>query len=144
MAIFFFNPNGPCGDLSNFSNHGVEMEGLFWPTVEHYYQAQKFDYPEHQEIFRSACTPHQAKRLSRTTSLPMKSNWDQIKDEIMFEAILMKFKTHKGPRDLLLSTGNTVLIEKSPGDYYWGCGYDGTGKNKLGLLLTKVRTILAS
>ena len=142
MTIYFYKPNSLYGDLCNFSEHGIEMDEHYWPTVEHYYQAQKFEDAEYQETIRSAATAHQAKRLSRTASLPMKGNWDQIKDEVMFQAVLAKFTTHEGPRDLLLSTGNATLIENAPGDFYWGCGYDGTGLNKLGKLLMRVRTIL--
>jgi hypothetical protein len=36
------------------------------------------------------------------------------------------------------------LDENAPGDYYWGCGKDGTGRNQLGLTLMQVRDILAS
>jgi len=42
--------------------------------------------------------------------------------------------------DLLLSTGEQDIVENAPGDYYWGCGKDGTGLNKLGLILVKVRS----
>ena len=34
------------------------------------------------------------------------------------------------------------LIESSPYDYYWGCGGDGSGKNRLGKILMEVRTFL--
>ncbi len=57
----------------------------------------------------------------------------------MFDAVLKKFETHDEIRDLLLSTGDENIIENAPGDYYWGCGKDGTGKNKLGLILMEVR-----
>ncbi|NES05091.1 MAG: NADAR family protein [Okeania sp. SIO2F4] len=40
------------------------------------------------------------------------------------------------------STDNELIIENSPSDYYWGCGKDGTGKNKLGLILMAVRQTL--
>ena len=142
-TIYFFKPNAPYGDLCNFSEHGIEMDGLFYPTVEHYYQAQKFEDAEYQEEIRSAATPHQAKRLSRTASLSIKADWDQIKDEVMFQAVLKKFATHEDARNLLLSTADNLLVEKAPGDYYWGCGYDGTGENKLGKLLCRVRKIIA-
>jgi N-glycosidase YbiA len=42
--------------------------------------------------------------------------------------------------DLLHSTGEQDIVENAPGDYYWGCGKDGTGLNKLGSILVKVRT----
>jgi ribA/ribD-fused uncharacterized protein len=42
----------------------------------------------------------------------------------------------------LLSTGNQLIVENSPVDYYWGCGADGSGKNMLGKILMEVREIL--
>jgi len=42
-------------------------------------------------------------------------------------------------RELLLGTGHRELVEASPFDHYWGCGADGSGQNRLGRLLMKIR-----
>lgn len=60
----------------------------------------------------------------------------------MQKAVLQKFKTHADIREILLVTGDEVLVENSPIDYYWGCGKDSSGKNKLGQILMEVREIL--
>jgi predicted NAD-dependent protein-ADP-ribosyltransferase YbiA (DUF1768 family) len=39
----------------------------------------------------------------------------------------------------VLSTGIDRIVENAPRDYYWGCGADGSGQNKLGLILMEVR-----
>jgi predicted NAD-dependent protein-ADP-ribosyltransferase YbiA (DUF1768 family) len=39
----------------------------------------------------------------------------------------------------LLATGDAILIEHTRNDDYWADGGDGSGKNKLGLLLMQVR-----
>ena len=39
----------------------------------------------------------------------------------------------------MLSTGEKVIVENAPGDYYWGCGKDGSGLNRLGQILEQVR-----
>ncbi|WP_245921361.1 NADAR family protein [Bowmanella denitrificans] len=57
----------------------------------------------------------------------------------MYEAVLKKFQTHPKLAELLKSTGAQDIVENAPGDYYWGCGQDGTGKNKLGRILARVR-----
>ncbi len=57
----------------------------------------------------------------------------------MRKAVKKKFVTHVKLRDLLLNTGNENIIENAPGDYYWGCGADGSGKNMLGVILQEVR-----
>lgn len=38
MTIYFYNADEPFGALSNFSRSGFRLDGLDWPTVEHYYQ----------------------------------------------------------------------------------------------------------
>jgi hypothetical protein len=58
------------------------------------------------------------------------------------KAVLRKFETHADIREVLLSTGNELIVENAPGDYYWGCGADGSGKNRLGQILMEVREIL--
>jgi ribA/ribD-fused uncharacterized protein len=65
-----------------------------------------------------------------------------MKDEVMRRAVLRTFETHRALRDLLLSTGDEEIVENAPGDYYWGCGADGTGKNILGKILMEVRETL--
>jgi hypothetical protein len=60
----------------------------------------------------------------------------------MRKAVLRKFETHKDIREVLLSTGDELIVENSPIDYYWGCGKDGSGKNRLGEILMEVREIL--
>ena len=60
----------------------------------------------------------------------------------MKQAVLCKFQTHTGIRELLLGTGDELIVENSPIDYYWGCGADGSGKNRLGEVLMTVREIL--
>src|SRR6266566_10027691 len=42
MTIYFYGSKGqPYGCFSNFSPHGFELDGTWWPTSEHYFQAQK-------------------------------------------------------------------------------------------------------
>jgi N-glycosidase YbiA len=42
----------------------------------------------------------------------------------------------------VLGTGDEQIVENAPGDYYWGCGVDGSGKNMLGTILMEVRASL--
>jgi ribA/ribD-fused uncharacterized protein len=68
--VYFYTPDGPYGEFSNFSKHGVEMDGLWWPTVEHYFQAQKFDDPKYRETIRSAGPAKRAAELGRSRADP--------------------------------------------------------------------------
>ena len=80
--------------------------------------------------------------MGRDRSHPLRRDWEQVKDEIMQQGVLRKFETHADIREILLATGDELIVENSPIDYYWGCGKDGTGKNKLGQILMAVREIL--
>jgi ribA/ribD-fused uncharacterized protein len=139
MTIYFYTKNDEYGEFSNFSKHGIEMDGEWWPTVEHYFQAQKFTDENHKRKIQESYTSKQAAELGRSRKLPIRKEWEEIKDKIMYEAVFKKFQTHESLTELLLSTGNQVIVENAPGDYYWGCGKDGTGLNKLGQILAQVR-----
>jgi N-glycosidase YbiA len=71
-------------------------------------------------------------------------DWEEIKDRVMLRGDLRKFEPHADIRAVLLATGEELLVENAPKDYYWGCGADGSGQNKLGQLLMTVRTLLRS
>ena len=51
----------------------------------------------------------------------------------------MKFNQHPEIAKGLLATGDAILIEHTRNDAYWADGGDGSGMNKLGLLLMQVR-----
>ena len=145
MTIYFQSTReNPYGCFSNFSQHGFELDRLWWATSEHYFQAQKFintDRPWADKI-REAKTPKEAAKMGRDRKHPLRTDWEQVKDEIMQQAVLQKFKTHADIREILLATGDELIVENSPIDYYWGCGKDGSGKNRLGEILMTVPEIL--
>eukprot|EP00898_Chlorokybus_atmophyticus_P000409 jgi/Chlat1/1369/Chrsp119S01767 len=155
------------GALSNFSAHPIRMQSadgreVEWRSVEHYYQAQKFAGSSNplaldaiQQI-RECLAPEEAARigrkLARLNPELVRPNWDVEKEAVMHSALLAKFSTHPGPKAVLLATGGhskrthgtgtptePTVIEVSPHDYEWGSGRDGTGRNLLGKLLTRVR-----
>lgn len=97
--------------------------------------------PDVEEI-RQAKTPKQAAQMGRDRTRPLRSDWEQVKDNIVRQAVLRKFQTHADIRQVLLSTGDELIVEQAPNDYYWGCGADGTGKNMLGVILIEVREVL--
>ena len=91
---------------------------------------------------RLAPTPMAAANVGRDRSLPLRADWDQVKDDVMRRAVLQKFTAHPDIRAILLGTGDETLIEKTTYDYYWGVGTEGTGKNMLGKILMEVRETL--
>jgi hypothetical protein len=80
-----------------------------------------------------------AKKLGQTREKPLRADWEDVKDDIMRDAVLLKFQTHASIRNILLKTGSEELVESAPGDFYWGCGADGSGLNRLGIILMEVR-----
>jgi ribA/ribD-fused uncharacterized protein len=144
MTIYFYSTRDQYGCFSNFSHHGFELDGNYWYTSEHYFQAQKFatrDRAWYDQI-RTVKTPKDAANMGRSREHPLRNDWETVKDEIMERAVLCKFKTHADLREILLSTGDEMIVENAPGDYYWGCGKDGSGQNKLGKILMNVREVL--
>ena len=57
----------------------------------------------------------------------------------MRQALRAKFTQHPDLQKLLLDTGDAVLVEHTTNDNYWADGGDGSGKNRLGLLLMELR-----
>jgi N-glycosidase YbiA len=53
-----------------------------------------------------------------------------------------KFSQHPQLQELLLGTGEAGLVEHTANDDYWADGGDGTGRNRLGVLLMQVRSEL--
>jgi ribA/ribD-fused uncharacterized protein len=142
-AVYFYSKVAAYHELSNFSPHGFSLGGVYWPTVEHYFQAQKFPSdPDYQDRIRRARTPGEAKSLGRSREVALRPDWEQVKEDVMRTAVRAKFTAHPGLAALLLGTGSVPLVENAPSDYYWGCGRTGTGKNRLGVLLMELRAAL--
>lgn len=140
-AIYFFDRDDKYYQLSNFAGFGFKLDGYEWRTMEHYFQAMKFEgTPQFDKILNSG-SPKQAKDLGQSRATPIRSDWDLVKEEIMTRGLREKFKDPE-LRKILLGTGKKELIENSPYDKYWGIGPNGKGKNRLGVLLMELRTEL--
>lgn len=141
-VIKFCGARSKYGFLSNFYPAQFLYKDLWWQTTEHAYQASKTLIPEQIIQVQAAATPGIAKRLGRTVTL--RPDWETVKDSIMFDCCLEKFQQNKVLRDKLVATGDAILVEHTPWkDYYWGDGGDGTGQNKLGMVLMGIRKWLA-
>jgi ribA/ribD-fused uncharacterized protein len=128
--------------LSSFSRHDFELEGQFWPSVEHYFQGMKFENPADREKVRLAAHPAKAQRLGRSRFRKLRRDWSKLRRVIMTRALYTKCRTHPEVAERLLATGNVKLVENSQYDYFWGCGRDHRGYNTYGQVLMDVRTKL--
>jgi len=142
VAIYFYKTNDKYGCFSNFSKHGFEIKGKYWMTSEHFFQAQKFVGTEFEEQIRLLTSPMEAANMGRDRSIPLRHDWEEVKNDIMRRAVFEKFKTNIEAKKTLLLTGDEEIIEKTTSDFYWGCGEDGTGINMLGKILMETRDIL--
>ncbi|MCO5600075.1 hypothetical protein L7F22_054183 [Adiantum nelumboides] len=148
QSVLTFNrPWDAYGAFSNFSPHSITVATsngklVQWKTVEHYYQAQKFEGVQHavavelaEKIQASEC-PEEAARLGRSLQRRkpdlVRPDWNMVKMEVMYRALYLKFTRHPHLKDLLLSTASSVLVDNSAQE----------GRGFLGDLLMKLRTQL--
>lgn len=140
--IKFWTPKGTYGFLSNFFAAEMDIESCIYPTNEHYFQSQKFVGTQDEIDIINLQTPALAASEGKNRNRPLRSDWEQVKEEAMLTGLRAKFTQNFILREKLLATGEEELIENSPYDYYWGIGAKETGKNRLGILLMQVRNEL--
>lgn len=136
--------------LSNFSELGKGNEiqddmDIFYPTVEHGFQAAKTLDPEVRKIIAALPKPNDAKKYGNNRKLViLRPDWDKkVKYEVMFDLLWKKYRIKKF-RNLLLKTLDCILIEGNWWhDIDWGCctcaRCKGAGRNNLGKLTMLIR-----
>ncbi len=99
----------------------------------------------------SARKPAIIKQLGRQVRNFDEKAWNLNRDNVMYTALINKFKQNPDLKRQLLATGNAILVEASPRDRLWGIGFSANdalankakwGQNKLGNLLMRVRNEL--
>jgi len=129
--------------LSNFDYSPITVQGIQYNSVEHAYQALKTEDPIIAEEIRKAPTPGKAKRLGQ--EIELRSDWDNIKVEVMEHLLRAKFST-PWFQEFLRKTKPRELIEGNTWhDNFWGdCRCDQCknviGQNMLGKLLMQIRS----
>ncbi len=133
--------NTPFGCFSNFSPHRVTIYGTLYPTSEHAFQVNKYIHnAQYHNIIAMASSPAEAKKLGSSRKIKLRDDWDDVKNNIMYQIVKAKFQQNHDIRKILLSTNNAELIEHTFRDKYWGDGGDGSGRNQLGETLMRVRS----
>jgi hypothetical protein len=143
LVLRYFRPEAGYYQFSNFAPYGFHLDGLWWRTVEHYFQAQKFPPGPYREMVRTAATPAAAKALGQSRAHPLRPDWEQVKEEMMLRAYRAKFADPTLAR-LLLGTAGRELVEDDEHDAYWARSRSGRGRNRAGELLMQVRAELRS
>lgn len=139
--------------LSQFYAAPFVVDGVSYPTAEHYMMAGKarlFGDGDALNAILDAPTPKEAKKLGRKVAGFDEGMWADNRVRIVLEANRAKFSQNVPLRKFLLGTGKKILVEASPFDRIWGIGL-GTnsktigdplawkGQNLLGFALMDVR-----
>ena len=138
--------DGEFAFLSNFYPSPItDEQGITYPTVEHYFQAQKTLNMSERAAIADAETPGRAKRMGRNVTL--RHDWEAIKIDVMRQGLEIKFQD-ANLRAKLLETGSMPLVEGNTwhDNTYGDCSCirckNIIGKNILGKLLMDLRTEL--
>jgi ribA/ribD-fused uncharacterized protein len=142
MIDKFYNENE---FLSNFYPAKIYLDGKGYPTIEHAYQAAKSLHLGDRNLI-SSLRPDQAGKAKRLgKKFVLRSDWEDIKIEVMEKLLRQKFD-QSALKQKLLNTGSQKLVEGNHWhDNYWGdcrcqrCGGVINGLNMLGILLMKLR-----
>ncbi len=137
--IEFYKEFGELGYLANYASYGFTKDGIFYKTVEHYYQAMKFPEGKIRSSIIAAETPKEASNIGRDRNNKRIDNFKSIKKQVMFEGILEKFRQNRDIAYKLIETRNKDIAEATIDEYYWGIGKDKTGENNIGKIIVKVR-----
>jgi ribA/ribD-fused uncharacterized protein len=154
--IFFFGPDRPYGQLSNFypSSFYDHDTNIRYNCNEQYFMHQKclrFD-PDNENLINDileSVSPAFHKNCGRKVGNFDKYEWNSISSGIMKRGLMLKFSQNESCMHTLLITGNSRLFEASQYDRIWGIGYgirnapiiseEHYGENRLGKLLMEVR-----
>lgn len=127
-------------DLSPFSAHQVELDGVVYKTAERAYHCLRV-VPDARGKIAITRSPLDAWREAQVCK---KQNQliEHDKDALMEKIFRAKLEQHEDVRRVLRLTGERVLLKVFDKDYYWGTGADGTGENNMGKLWMKLRAEL--
>lgn len=124
--------------LSNFWPIRIIAYGRLFNSVEAAYQAGK-TLDEKERDLISKMTASESKRFGK--SVKLRSDWEEVKQNIMFELLCIKFSDPFLKAKLLDTKGIELIEGNTWNDTYWGV-CRGKGQNNLGKLLMKVRDII--
>lgn len=125
--------------MSNFHMCPIFYEGRMYTSSEAAYQSAKTLDDYTRDMF-TTLDPSQSKKKGR--SFTLRSDWERIKSDVMYNVLLDKFTRNLDLKEKLLATGDKYLEETNywKDTFYGVC--DGEGKNVLGKLLMKIRSEL--
>jgi ribA/ribD-fused uncharacterized protein len=154
--VFFFSGNPSLNENKMFSNMHeapVQIDGVTFPTVEHYFQwskAKMFGDADIQAKIMKTASPKSVKAYGKKVKNFDAEAWDEKKDSIMRTAVKAKLMQHPDILKKLRETGTRPIAEADPRGKYWGIGTSADtskakdpsrwpGQNKMGKILMELR-----
>lgn len=154
--ICFHNPDEVNGYLSNWYLSDFEMNGVKYSSMEQYMMYQKavlFNDNEIAEQILEISDVGKIKALGRMVRNYNDTIWNGMRQILIYEGLLEKFRQNNTLKDRLLATGQDILAECAVQDKIWGIGLsmkdekrfnmdEWQGQNLLGFGLMRARTRL--
>ena len=141
------------GVLSNFEKCYIKYKGHLFATTEQAFMWEKAvffnDHESASKILKEE-NPAKAKKLGREVKNFDDSKWSEVCYEIMYKINYEKYSQNTRLKNILLNTGDKMIIEANPRDTRWAIGLSAEddrvldesqwqGENLLGKILMQVR-----
>lgn len=141
------------GVLSNFEKCYIKYRGHLFATTEQAFMWEKAvffnDYESASKILKED-NPAKAKKLGREVKNFDDSKWSEVCYEIMYKINYEKYFQNTRLKNILLNTGDKILVETNFRDTRWAIGLPAEddrvldesqwqGENLLGKVLMQVR-----
>ena len=116
------------------------IDDVILHTSEHYVQAMNFPHdPDYQDKLRTTKICDDIQQVGSTRQIKLRSDWEDVEENVMMNALRAAFDQYPELKQLLLSKAGNSLVEHTEIYNYWGEGGDGSGLNRLGILLVELR-----
>lgn len=148
----FYKVKEKFGGLSNMSGgYPLKINGETIYSSEALYQACRFPHePSWQKEIITQKSPMAAKMKSKKDNRRKdysREDWEDVRVDLMRWVLRVKLAHHyTAMKEILLSTGDRPIVEKSRKDRFWGAVEDKEGilhgYNQLGQLLMELRSLV--
>ena len=153
QIICFHNPDEKYGFLSNWYRSRFVVTGTEFSSMEQfmmYKKARSFGDDDAAIRILEAEEPAIIKALGRRVTGYDDNTWNGIRQIVVYQGLLEKFRQNNDLKEKLLKTGKSILAECAVKDKIWGIGlsmedpdrFEKTkwkGQNLLGYTLMMVR-----
>lgn len=151
--ICFHDPDKEYGFLSNWYMSDFIEDGRLYTSVEQYLMYGKAVVFKDEEMQQAILATHdvaKVKQYGRQVKGYNETVWNGLRQLVLYRGLWMKFSQNEELKQLLIDTGNDMLVECARTDKIFACGISikdpmrfdmskWTGKNLLGFALMDLR-----